>query len=42
MNRIYTDVAKFELTEQAIIVRETWGISYAEICARVDVPLMHG
>lgn len=42
VDRIYTDVAVFDVTEQGVRVRETWGVSYAEICDRVDVPLTRG
>jgi 3-oxoadipate CoA-transferase, beta subunit len=42
VNRVYTDVATFELTEPGVVVRETWGLSYADLCARLNVPLMRG
>ncbi len=40
VDRVYTDVATFDLTAGGeVVVRETWGMSYEELCARVDVPL---
>ncbi|MEU8401660.1 3-oxoacid CoA-transferase subunit B [Nonomuraea sp. NPDC048892] len=40
VNRIYTDVAIFEITgEDQVLVRETWGISFDELRSRLDVPL---
>lgn len=41
VNRVYTDVAIFDISDGGIFVRETWGMSYAEICTRVDVQLKH-
>jgi 3-oxoadipate CoA-transferase beta subunit len=40
VDRVYTDVATFDLAaEDAVGVRETWGISFDELRARLDVPL---
>ncbi len=40
VDRVYTDVALFELAGRTVTVLETWGMSYTEICARVGVPLV--
>ncbi|WP_296604328.1 3-oxoacid CoA-transferase subunit B [Nocardioides sp.] len=42
VDRVYTDVATFEITARAVVVRETWGLSYDELCTRVEVPLVRG
>ncbi|GAA3116217.1 CoA-transferase [Nonomuraea salmonea] len=39
VDRVYTDVATFEITGDAVLVRETWGISFHELRSRLDVPL---
>jgi 3-oxoadipate CoA-transferase beta subunit len=43
VDRVYTDVATFrvgpEATEQGVEVLETFGISYDDLAARLDVPL---
>ncbi|GAA0242069.1 3-oxoacid CoA-transferase subunit B [Cryptosporangium japonicum] len=40
VDRVYTDYATFEITgDGPVLVRETWGISFSELRARLDVPL---
>lgn len=39
VDRIYTDVASFELTGTDIVVRETWGMSFDDLNDRLDVTL---
>jgi 3-oxoadipate CoA-transferase beta subunit len=39
VDRVYTDVATFELGPDGVVVTETFGISYDELAERLDVPL---
>ncbi|GAA2851982.1 3-oxoadipate CoA-transferase subunit B [Actinoplanes cyaneus] len=39
VNRIYTDLATFVITAGGVVVRETFGISFDELSARLAVPL---
>jgi 3-oxoadipate CoA-transferase beta subunit len=39
VDRVYTDVATFDLGPDGVVVTETFGISYAELAERLDVPL---
>jgi 3-oxoadipate CoA-transferase beta subunit len=39
VNRVYTDLAVFDLGPDGATVTETFGISYDELAARLDVPL---
>jgi 3-oxoadipate CoA-transferase beta subunit len=40
VNRIYTDLATFLINPDAVVVRETFGISFAELAERLDVPII--
>ena len=40
VDRVYTDVATFEITPAGVVVRETHGTTYDELAARLDVPLL--
>ncbi|CAI9410447.1 3-oxoacid CoA-transferase subunit B [Nocardioides sp. T2.26MG-1] len=40
VDRLYTDVATFEITPGGVVVRETFGTSYDELVGRLDVPLL--
>lgn len=40
VDRVYTDVATFEITPGGVVVRETFETSYDELAARLDVPLL--
>lgn len=39
VDRVYTDFATFLITSGGVVVRETFGISFADLRARLDVPL---
>jgi 3-oxoadipate CoA-transferase, beta subunit len=39
VDRVYTDLAVFDITPDAVLVRETFGTSYDELADRLDVPL---
>ncbi|MEU9735984.1 3-oxoacid CoA-transferase subunit B [Streptomyces sp. NPDC048002] len=39
VDRVYTDVATFAVGPGGAVVLETFGISYADLAARLDVPL---
>jgi 3-oxoadipate CoA-transferase beta subunit len=39
VDRVYTDLATFELTAAGVVVRETFGITYDELAGRLEVPL---
>jgi 3-oxoadipate CoA-transferase beta subunit len=41
VSRVYTDVAVFEVGGPEVVVVETFGTSYDELAARLDVPLRH-
>jgi 3-oxoadipate CoA-transferase beta subunit len=40
VDRVYTDVAVFELAAGRVVVTETFGLSFDELSARLDVPLV--
>jgi 3-oxoadipate CoA-transferase beta subunit len=40
VDRVYTDHAVFEITGDGVRVRETFGATYDELGARLDVPLL--
>ncbi|HTW14783.1 MAG TPA: 3-oxoacid CoA-transferase subunit B [Nocardioides sp.] len=39
VDRVYTDVATFDLGPDGVVVRETHGMSYDELADRLEVPL---
>ncbi|WP_418060211.1 3-oxoacid CoA-transferase subunit B [Pimelobacter simplex] len=39
VSRVYTDHGVFEIGGDAVVVRETWGISVADLRSRLGVPL---
>ena len=39
VDRVYTDLAVFEITPDGVLVRDTFGTSYDELAERLDVPL---
>lgn len=39
VDRVYTDVATFRVGPEGVVVEETFGMSYAELATRLDVPL---
>ncbi len=39
VDRVYTNVATFDLTPNGVVVRETHGISYDELASRLEVSL---
>ena len=39
VDRVYTDVAVFRVGARGVAVLETFGISYDDLAARLDVPL---
>ena len=40
VDRVYTDLAVFDITPDGVLVRETFGTSYDELTERLDVPLL--
>ncbi|MBA2955242.1 3-oxoacid CoA-transferase subunit B [Nocardioides sp. MAH-18] len=42
VSRVYTDVAVFEVGGPEVVVVETFGTSYDDLAARLDVPLRQG
>ncbi|MBQ0825122.1 3-oxoacid CoA-transferase subunit B [Streptomyces tagetis] len=42
VNRVYTDRATFLVGPEGAVVTETFGISFADLAARLDVPLVAG
>ena len=40
VDRVYTELAVFDLTPDGVVVRETFGTTYDELAARLDVPLL--
>ncbi|MBX7449276.1 3-oxoacid CoA-transferase subunit B [Mycolicibacterium sp. 3033] len=40
VSRIYTDLAVFDISADGVAVRDTYGISYAELADRLDVRLL--
>ena len=41
VDRVYTEHAVFEITAEGVVVRETFGTTYDELAARLDLPLVH-
>ncbi len=41
VDRVYTDVATFEITRSGVRVRETFGTSYDQLADRLEVELVH-
>jgi 3-oxoadipate CoA-transferase beta subunit len=41
VSRVYTDVATFLVEPDGVRVRETFGISFDELAARLEVPVTH-
>jgi 3-oxoadipate CoA-transferase beta subunit len=39
VDRVYTDLAVFDVTADGVLVRQTFGTSYDELAERLDVPL---
>ncbi|MET9284676.1 3-oxoacid CoA-transferase subunit B [Nocardia beijingensis] len=39
VSRVYTDLAVFDIEPDAVVVRDTYGISLPELADRLDVPL---
>ncbi|GAW51527.1 MULTISPECIES: 3-oxoacid CoA-transferase subunit B [unclassified Nocardioides] len=42
VDRVYTDVATFDITSDGVVVTDTFGISYDELTDRLEVPLVRG
>lgn len=42
VDRVYTDVAVFQVEAEGVTVLDTFGTSYDELAARLDVPLRQG
>ncbi|GIF13462.1 3-oxoacid CoA-transferase subunit B [Actinoplanes teichomyceticus] len=42
VDRVYTDVATFVITGAGVVVRQTHGVSFDELAARLAVPLRRG
>jgi 3-oxoadipate CoA-transferase, beta subunit len=40
VDRVYTELAVFDLTADGVVLRESFGTSYDELAARLDVPLL--
>jgi 3-oxoadipate CoA-transferase beta subunit len=40
VDRVYTDLATFVITAGGVVVRETFGISFEDLGARLEVPLL--
>ena len=40
VDRVYTDVATFEVHPGGVVVTDTYGMSYDELAGRLDVPLL--
>jgi 3-oxoadipate CoA-transferase beta subunit len=40
VNRVYSDLAVFAIDVTGVLVIETFGVSFAELAARLDVPLL--
>jgi 3-oxoadipate CoA-transferase, beta subunit len=40
VDRVYTELAVFDLTTDGVVLRESFGTSYDELAARLDVPLL--
>jgi len=41
VSRVYTDVATFLIEPEGVRVRETFGLSFDELAARLEVPVTH-
>ena len=39
VDRVYTDLATFDLTADGVVVRETFGVSHQELAQRLELPL---
>jgi len=39
VDRVYTEHAVFEITDDGVLVRETFGTAYDELAERLDIPL---
>ncbi|GAA4604403.1 3-oxoadipate CoA-transferase beta subunit [Actinoplanes octamycinicus] len=39
ISRVYTDLATFLITDEGVVVRETFGITVEELSSRLEVPL---
>ncbi|MER6630253.1 3-oxoacid CoA-transferase subunit B [Streptomyces sp. NPDC000987] len=39
VDRVYTDLAVFDITPEGVVVRETFGITLDELAGRLDLPL---
>jgi 3-oxoadipate CoA-transferase beta subunit len=42
VSRVYTDLAIFLIEPEAVVVRELFGLGFADLDALVDVPLVNG
>ncbi|NYG53875.1 3-oxoacid CoA-transferase subunit B [Nocardioides perillae] len=42
VDRVYTDLATFDVTVDGLVVRDLAGTTYDELAARLDVPLLRG
>jgi 3-oxoadipate CoA-transferase beta subunit len=42
VSRVYTDLAVFLIEPEGVVVRDLFGISYADLADLVDVPLVDG
>ncbi|MCX4641970.1 MULTISPECIES: 3-oxoacid CoA-transferase subunit B [unclassified Streptomyces] len=40
VDRVYTDLAVFDLTPQGVVVRETFGATIDDLAGRLDLPLL--
>ncbi|GLW33770.1 3-oxoacid CoA-transferase subunit B [Actinoplanes regularis] len=40
VDRVYTDLATFVIAPEGVVVRETYGITFAELAERLPVPLL--
>ncbi|MGA4944124.1 3-oxoacid CoA-transferase subunit B [Streptomyces cinereoruber] len=40
VDRIYSDLAVFDITARGVVVRETFGIGVGELAGRLDLPLL--
>lgn len=40
VRRIYTDLATFEITDEGVLVREVFGVTFAELTELLEVPIM--
>jgi 3-oxoadipate CoA-transferase beta subunit len=42
VTRVFTDYGVFQISPDAVVVTETYGISFADLATRVDVPMTTG